>query len=96
MARRRQTAAARHRAFLNANRHLYPDLFEIQGGGCALCGKPPKNRKLDLDHHHKDMVIRGLLCVRCNRNLHDWMTVEWAEALVEYLRNPPANQLSIV
>ena len=40
-----------------------------QGGGCALCGQPPKVRRLNVDHHHGSGEVRGLLCARCNRGL---------------------------
>jgi hypothetical protein len=42
-----------------------------QGGGCAICGKPPKpgGRRLNIDHAHATGEVRGLLCARCNRGL---------------------------
>lgn len=43
-----------------------------------------------MDHDHHTMVIRGLLCVRCNRAIAQWMTPEWLEAAAEYLRSAPA------
>lgn len=67
----------------------YDALLEFQGGVCAICGAEPKSRRLDRDHDHKLMVVRGLLCVRCNRNVPDWVTPEWLEACAAYLRNPP-------
>ncbi len=45
----------------------YRRLLESQGGGCAICGTPPKNGKwLCVDHDHETKKIRGLLCNRCN------------------------------
>lgn len=82
---RKRRAASRHVLLLRANRHRYEELLETQGGGCALCGRPPKTRKLDLDHDHGRMVVRGLLCVRCNRALVSWMTREWLLAAAEYV-----------
>ncbi len=77
-----------HRAFLNQHRHKYDMMLKAQKGHCALCPrKPTPLRKLDLDHHHANMIVRGLLCVPCNRALRDWMTVEWAKNLVKYLPN---------
>jgi hypothetical protein len=44
-----------------------------QGGGCWICGRPPKNRRLAGDHSHLQqrltgkIVRRGLLCYVCNR-----------------------------
>jgi hypothetical protein len=51
-----------------------------------LCNRrPTAKRRLDMDHHHKSMRLRGLLCVPCNRSVRDWMTTEWALNLAEYL-----------
>jgi hypothetical protein len=84
MARRRQ--ALKHRQLLNKHRKEYDRLLKAQGGGCAICGRPPSDkRRLDLDHDHKLMFIRGLLCVRCNRVLASWITAEWLLKAAEYL-----------
>ena len=40
-----------------------------QGGGCAICGEPPKKRALHVDHHHDSGRVRGLRCFRCNSAL---------------------------
>jgi hypothetical protein len=37
-----------------------------QGGGCAICGKPAKRKRLHTDHDHATGFIRGLLCFSCN------------------------------
>lgn len=81
--KKRQKGA--HERLLDENRHLYPELLKLQGGVCALCGRPPKLRKLDLDHDHKSMKIRGLLCHRCNRNLPSWVTPQWLENAIIYI-----------
>ena len=44
----------------------YQDLFARQGGVCAICGAPPGNRALAVDHDHGSGEVRGLLCTRCN------------------------------
>jgi|SRR5882672_5089611 len=36
---------------------------------CAICGKPPGSKALDIDHDHSTGVVRGLLCNNCNRGL---------------------------
>lgn len=46
----------------------YQDLWDKQGGKCAVCGKT-KKRTLAVDHDHKTGEIRGLLCDYCNRRL---------------------------
>jgi Recombination endonuclease VII len=46
----------------------YDELLAVQGGGCAICGKPPAEGKhLHVDHDHKTAQVRGLLCRSCNR-----------------------------
>jgi Recombination endonuclease VII len=58
----------------NSVRYLYGLSFERyeaivreQGGLCAVCGKPPQGRRLDVDHDHASGNVRELLCSRCNR-----------------------------
>jgi len=49
----------------------------MQGGKCAICGRPPGKRddwshvqvKLVIDHCHKSGKIRGLVCTGCNNQL---------------------------
>lgn len=48
---------------------------ERAAGRCEVCGAvPPPGRDgrpgLYLDHHHASGVVRGLVCVRCNLDLH--------------------------
>ena len=47
------------------------DMFNAQGGCCALCGTHQKEFKnaLHTDHCHETGRIRGLLCIRCNSAL---------------------------
>jgi hypothetical protein len=41
-----------------------------QGGGCAVCGRPPKaGKSLHVDHDHETGYVRGLLCFSCNAAL---------------------------
>lgn len=55
----------------------YQKLFEIRNGVCWICGKPPVNNRLSVDHKHeknekkqdprlKRKRVRGLLCWQCN------------------------------
>ena len=73
----------------------YDELFEAQGGVCALCkkGETTKRRKkgegrerLAVDHCHDTGRVRGLLCFKCNTaigSLGD--TEEDAQRVVDYL-----------
>jgi hypothetical protein len=46
----------------------YEQLLEQQAGLCAICGRPPRSRRvLDVDHDHLTGIVRGLLCGNCNR-----------------------------
>ena len=47
----------------------YDEILEYQGGVCAICDRPPKTRRLSVDHDHKTGLVRGLLCYGCNRTL---------------------------
>lgn len=87
MARKRRSYPKKHRELLDSARPYYPIMFSYQGGKCAIpwCSKPPMKRRLDIDHDHKEMYIRGLLCVRCNRALAGWMTSQWLRDAADYL-----------
>lgn len=50
----------------------YMQMFDAQGGKCALCGSDPDKRRhhdFAVDHCHESGVVRGLLCHRCNVGL---------------------------
>jgi hypothetical protein len=63
-------------------------LFQIQGGMCAMCGVHQKElpRALCVDHDRKTGKARGLLCMRCNRNMVGSHTLETAKKLIDYLQ----------
>lgn len=71
MPRKRPTQKSRHAAAVRAvTPELYQQMLDAQKGGCAICGTPPKNRRLDIDTDHKNgFRVRGLLCHRHNRGL---------------------------
>lgn len=87
--KKRRSRKSEHRALLNAHRKYYDALLEFQGGGCAICGREPGERRHPLDHDHKAMVLRGILCTACNRRLTNRHTIEWLIAALDYLTNPP-------
>lgn len=65
----------------------YAEYLRLNGGRetCAICGAAPGTRRLQRDHCHALGVARGLLCVRCNRALAQWITPEWLRAAANYL-----------
>lgn len=89
----------------------YADLLTRQGGLCALCGRPPKGKRLMVDHDHGccpgrakscGECVRGLLCFNCNvglGNLGD--SVPMLYRAISYLRysrplgDPPTNDVDI-
>ncbi len=68
----------------------YDRLLAQQNGRCALCPSTPKTRRLDIDHDHRTMQVRGLLCHRCNRALPTWVTPEWLVDAAMYLNRSRA------
>lgn len=49
-------------------RDEYELLLRSQNGVCAVCDEPcPSGRELAVDHDHDTGVVRGLLCMNCNR-----------------------------
>ena len=66
---------------------LYNYILCFQDNSCAICGKPPKKKRLAMDHDHKTGMIRGLACWRCNNFLIGQHTVETAKKVYEYLKS---------
>jgi hypothetical protein len=74
----------------------YDQLYELQGGKCAICvTSTGASKRLAVDHNHDTGEVRGLVCGRCNHNLlgaaHD--TTDILKRALEYLLNPPARKL---
>ena len=64
----------------------YDEMWNEQGGVCAICEEPQKNRKLAVDHDHDTGEVRGLLCTSCNLgigNLKD--SIDILESAINYL-----------
>lgn len=47
----------------------YARMFEGQDGACAICKRPPTDKRLAIDHCHTTGKVRGLLCGPCNVSL---------------------------
>ena len=51
----------------------YDEMLAAQGGGCAICRRPPRDDiSLHVDHDHETGRVRGLTCFRCNNALGDF------------------------
>jgi hypothetical protein len=94
----RECASERHRAAgwnLKGNTGItlaqYNELLTEQGGGCAICGKPPVKIRLSVDHDHETLRIRGLLCHGCNTKLVGREDAEFGRKADAYLEAPPAS-----
>ena len=61
----------------------YSKMLALQGGVCAICGKPPKKRRLHTDHDHQTGRVRCLACMRCNRYKIGTNTPETARRVAE-------------
>lgn len=76
----------------------YDALFEEQKGLCAICHKPEDakstkpnsrkaNKRLAIDHCHKTLKFRKLLCHNCNNVLgHAVDSIEILQAGIDYLK----------
>ena len=84
----------RLKKLFNLSLEEYDQILARQNGCCAICKqppKPPKFRKLSVDHDHKTGLVRGLLCSFCNRALGVFRdNLERFMNTVTYLQAPPA------
>lgn len=66
----------------------YDEMLTAQENVCAICKNPESQvlngsiSRLSVDHDHDTGKVRGLLCIKCNRSLHD---IAWHEAAIDYL-----------
>ena len=69
----------------------YSALLERQGGTCALCAATHSHgrARLSVDHCHETGVVRGLLCMLCNRKIGQFNDdPEKLRAAIRYLERP--------
>jgi hypothetical protein len=88
------TAEAR-RARLKAHFDITPEEYDAilahQGGGCGICGKPPKaGKRLAVDHDHQTGLVRGLLDFYCNKRVLGARNAEVLIKTAAYVTDPPA------
>lgn len=67
----------------------YDQMLEAQGGVCAICKLPERERRqvrLCVDHDHVTGKVRGLLCRACNVALGKFQeSVEVIRAALAYM-----------
>ena len=64
-----ESPRARHlRTKYGLTEAAFKRLEDMQEGTCAICHIKPKGR-LQVDHDHRTLEVRGLLCWRCNKGL---------------------------
>lgn len=70
----------------------YADLSAQQASVCAICRRSvPDGKRLHVDHDHRTLQVRGLLCQDCNLGLGNFMDdPEVLERASAYLQGPPA------
>lgn len=66
--RKQMIRAARYKRLYGITIAQFDDMMRLQGGVCAICGRPPNTgRRLHVDHDHRGIKrVRGLLCTFCN------------------------------
>lgn len=101
---RMQEYGRRHRLFrrYGVTVKAYDDLFNRQGGLCAICREPPSTENsrwglLQVDHCHVTGAVRGLLCGPCNMGLGNFKDdLSRLESARSYLNSSSAEPRSRV
>lgn len=66
----------------------YDAMLQMQGGGCWICGRVPKSRRLAVEHDHgPSKRVRGLVCHLCNKLRIGINTPETARKVLAYLES---------
>ncbi len=90
---REQQRERRLKRYFNLTIKEYDTLVSFQHGACAICSyRPgPGNKRLSGDHSHRTGLLRGALCMHCNKVLA-WFqdNAERFRRAAEYLTLPPA------
>lgn len=85
-AEERRKANLKHKYAITSEQ--YDLMFVKQNGVCAICERPPKKKRLAVDHDHVTLRVRGLLCWWCNNRVVPRMnTVPILRRAIEYLQS---------
>ena len=64
----------------------YDEMFEAQGGICAICKESDiTGKRLSIDHDHETGKVRGLLCGKCNTRIGVLENKKWRDGAEIYL-----------
>jgi Recombination endonuclease VII len=89
--KKRRAKDARLRARYGITLEIFESILAAQGGICPVCER--SDVVFCLDHNHKTLKIRGVICVNCNLRViggardQDWKLVNAAA----YVTNHPAD-----
>lgn len=87
----------------------YDEMLKQQGGGCAICGRPPELRiqgrtrrltaYLHVDHDHITGKVRALLCDGCNHGIgsfgEDAERLRKAAEYIERWKHAPSDVIGL-
>lgn len=66
----------------------YFEILNKQDGKCAICGTVESNKRLLIDHCHSSMLVRGLLCNKCNQGIGYFNdNIELLKSAIDYLES---------
>ena len=90
--KRRRAKNARLIARYGITLETFEMILESQGNICPVCEEP--NKTFCVDHNHKTLKIRGVICVNCTLGHRgardqDWKLVNAAK----YVTNHPADKV---
>ena len=74
--------------------NLSMEEYNLLGNKCGICGRTGKTREIAVDHRHSDGLIRGRLCMTCNKGIslfRDNPVLIYLASV--YIINPPASKL---
>lgn len=83
---------ARLRREYNLTLEEYKRILKFQNNACAICKRPSSTMRMQpaVDHCHFSGLVRGLLCMTCNRALGKFQdSIIKLKAAVAYLESPP-------
>ena len=84
---KRSERVARLKTRFGITEQQFEVMVRLQGGGCAICGKAPKSRRLAVEHDHVTGRVRGAVCHFCNRYRIANNNVTTARRVLEYLES---------